>query len=265
MKNIITIASYSFLRYLKNPLSICIFILAPVIMYAYVMGSSTSSNSYVAPVIEQNADSVNNNIIIQDKNIVQKNDKLCVIYTVLFLFYFAILSAHSISSDSNNGLLKRTISASATITQTLLGKLLGNIILMYIFVVVLIGISKFIFEFSWGTNMVLTAFALFIFTIIVNNFGLIISAISKNLYLCTIIVAGINFAMSFTVFYGIYAPIKLPHAITTLQKYSLHNYMIKAIVEEGNIDCYFRQIIVLIIVAVVTGILGLIFGRRAFR
>lgn len=231
MKNIATITYYTILKYVRNPIALIVFILAPILITFTLTGSSDykfTQNINKAQTIQIN-ENLKNNIINPEQGVLNTSDKVCTAVIMLFLFYVAVLSSHSILYDLKNGINQRLNASPVTTMEKLLGKSLGNISLMAIYAIILIIITKYAFGIKWSGNIFIIFTSLLLIIIMGNSFGIIITGLSKNIYICALCAFIINYLSVYTVFIYSYSPLKLTGVVAFVNKYSFHNYTLKAI------------------------------------
>lgn len=266
MNSIMTTAYYTVLKYIRKPLACAAFILAPIIITFTLTGSVDYKYTEGKNII-QSQSNIENIIINPKQEILSVNDKVSLASMLIFLFYGSILSSHSIIYDLKNGVNQRLKSSPLSTMENILGKTIGNISVMAIFAAVLLMIAKYAFNVNLNGNIFIIIAAFMLFLIIVNGFGIIVTAFARNIYLCALASFALNFFMTFPVFVGTFSPAKISGILGFINKLSMHNYVVKAIMGNVMQDRLMvrNSLIVLLIASIVVGGLSLIAGRKVLE
>ncbi|HEX2937583.1 MAG TPA: ABC transporter permease [Ruminiclostridium sp.] len=257
MKDILIIAGCTLRRYIKNPIALVLFLGAPILVFAFLTGSGIENyfpdvkgfpgtclqNSYVAPL-----------------GGLRTVDKECIIFMLMLIFYFAVLSFHAVTSDLKNGLSDRIKAAPTGPMKIVAGKFIGSFILILSFLTVILLTGKFLFQINFGSNFLVTCTALFLFCLITNSLGFIFAGFVRNIYVCFVLDFCIDFPMMFSVMTKSLSPSKMPPLFTFLLKISLHNYVLDAVLNAG-----IPYLTPILLVAAVTVPLSFIAGRWVLR
>lgn len=258
MEDILTIASYTLRRYARKPLVVVLFLGAPLLLFAFLSGSTTPS--YITAVKSAPGVSCLKNSFIAPVGGMKTTDRECIAFMLMLLFYFAVASCSSVTNDFENGLNARFKSTPAGCLNNIIGKALGNLALMFGFSVVLIILGKFLFSVSFGANDAVTVAALFLFCVITNSFGILLSGFIRNIYVCCVLDFCVNFPMMYVVMYKILAPVKITPFFSCLSAFSLHNYAENAMVGASP-----SGLVPLLVIAAVITPMSLIVGRWALK
>lgn|GEM_PF-3016107 len=185
MESILATARYTIIKFIRNPLAVIAFIAAPLLITYMLTGSidNNLSTNLTKAQVEQSKANLENNIINPNETAVSTNDKAAMASIILFIFYGAVLSANFIIHDLKNGINDRLKSMPTTTIKILLGKSIGNMGAMGIFAFILILITTYFFNINWGENKLILFTAMVLFLIIENSFGIIITGLSKNIYI----------------------------------------------------------------------------------
>lgn len=275
--NMLTIAYYTSIKYLRNVLAMSAFILAPILIIFILTGSTDTRfiDNNSKEIIEVNsidkstaAQSSNLEVTIVEpyKNSLSINDKISIASMLIFLFYSSLLSSHSIISDLKNNTHLRLKSSPASFFENILGKSIGIIFITAICSLIIVLITKYAFHVNWSGNIGTTALSLLMFLIIVNSFGVIITGLTKNIYICALIAFSVNFAMVFPVMVGIYSPVE-NHVLEIVRKISFHSYTMNSIAGSITNDTalFYGSIFTLAIITIVMFCLSLLVGRRVLK
>lgn len=262
MESILVTARYTIIKCIRNPLAVIAFIAAPLLITCVLTGSIDNKiiKGLTKAQIEQSKANLQNNRINADESTVSTNDKVTMGSILLFLFYGAVLSSYLIIHDLKNGINTRLKSVPITKVKILLGKSAGSIGSMSIFAFILVIITCSLFHTNWGKNKLIIFAAIALFLIIENSFGIVITGISKNIYMCALLTFGINFFMIFPVYVGAFSPIKISGALETISKLSFHNYVIKALTTSSE-----NALIILFISAAVMFVISLFIGKKVLN
>lgn len=262
MESILVTARYTIVKYLRNPLAVIAFIVAPLLLICVLTGSidNNLSKGFTDSQIEQSKINLQNNIINPNEAAVSKNDKVAMASILIFLFYGAILSSNLVINDLKNGINTRLKSLPITRIKILLGKSIGCIGIMGIFAFALVIITTYFFNTNWGENKLVILVAIALFLVIENSFGIIVSCLSKNIYVCVLPVFAINFFMVFPVYVEAYSPIKISGALEIISKLSFDNYVVKAITT-GSVN----SLMVLFISAAIMFCVSLFVGKKVLN
>lgn len=258
MRDIMNVAFYTLHRYIKKPLAIAIFLVAPVLMFIFLSGSSVQ---YFTPDVKAipGATCLKNSFVSPADGI-KTTDKECIVFMLMYLFYFAVLSCHSVTADLKNGLNTRFKASPVSPFKNILGKSIGNLVLMFGFAVVCVLIGRFVFGVNFGTNYSITLFTLFVFCIITNSLGILLSGFIRNIYVCGILDFALNFPMMFIVMEKIFSPLKVTSFFQIMDTLSLHSYAFNAIVKASA-----QAVLPLLAIAAVITPLSLLVGRRVLK
>lgn len=262
MYSILVTARYTIIKCIRNPIAVIAFIAAPLLITCMLTGSIDNRISKGVTKLQAKQSEVNleNNIVNTDKGTVSTNDKVTMGSILLFIFYGAVLSSYLIIHDLKNGINTRLKSLPITKIKILLGKSVGSIGSMGIFAVILVIITSSFFHTNWGANKLILFASIALFLIIENSFGIVVTGISKNIYICALITFGVNFFMIFPVYVEAFEPIKIRGALETITKLSFHNYVIKAVTTSSE-----NAIIILCISAAVMFVISLFIGKKVLN
>lgn len=259
MESILVTARYTIIKCIRNPLAVIAFIAAPLLVTYMVTGSMDNnlSTNLTKSQVEESRVNLQNNIINPNETAVSTNDKAAMASIILFVFYGAVLSTNLIIHDLKNGINDRLKSMPTTKINILLGKSLGNMGTMGIFAFTLIIITTYFFDVNWGENKLKLFAAMVLFLIIENSFGIIITGLSKNIYICALVAFAVNFFMVGPVYVGAFSPIKISGIIKIVDTLSFHSYVVKAITAGSG-----EALIVLCASAVIMFFISLVVGKK---
>lgn len=259
MESIFVTARYTIIKCIRNPLAVIAFIAAPLLITYMLIGSidNNLSKSLTKAQVEESKVNLENNIINPYESTVSTNDKAAMASIILFIFYGAVLSSNLIIHDLKNGINDRLKSLPTTKVNILLGKCLGNMGVMGIFAFTLIIITTYFFNISWGENKLIVFTAMVLFLIIESSFGVIITAVSKNIYICALATFVVNFFMVAPVYVGAFSPIKISGIIKFADTLSFHSYVVKATTTSSG-----EALIVLFASAVIMFFISLSVGKK---
>lgn len=259
MESIFVTARYTIIKCIRNPLAVIAFIAAPLLITYMLTGSidNNLSKSLTKAQVQASKDNLENNIINPYETAVSTNDKAAMASIILFIFYGAVLSSNLIIHDLKDGINDRLKSLPTTKINILLGKSLGNLGVMGIFAFMLIVITTYFFNINWGENKLIVFIAMVLFLIIESSFGVIITAISKNIYICALATFVVNFFMVAPVYVGAFSPIKISGIIKFADTLSFHSYVVKAITTSSG-----EALIVLFASAVIMFFISLFVGKK---
>jgi hypothetical protein len=258
MSDIITVASFTLRRYVRKPLAIVLFIFAPLLLFAFISGSTM--NSFVSDVKSVPGGTSLVNSFIAPEGGLETADRECIVFMLMTLFYFAVLSCQSVTGDFKNGINTRFKACPAGALKNIIGKSAGSFVLLFGFSILNLILGKLIFGVNFGSNMIITIATLFLYCIITNSFGILLSAFIRNIYVCCVLDFFINFPMMFVVMYKIFSPIKITPMFSFLSAISIHNYAFNAIVTTE-----WSALLPLLAIAAVITPLSLLVGRRVLR
>lgn len=271
--NVLSIAYYTSIKYFRNVVTIIAFILVPLFMVLILTGSTemkyfdnnkaiTVTSSVEKSKAVQGIKNTSNlavTIVTPTAEVMGKNNKVSIAVVILFLFYASLLTSYSIINDFKSNTHLRLKTSPTAFFENILGKSLGNIMVTATCAIILVFATKFAFNVSWGKNIFVTMIALLLFLIIINSFGILITTLSKNIFICALICFAFNFTMIFPVFVETYAPVK-SDALQVISKFSLHRYAIEAIINGTS-----NSIIMLALITAFMFCLSLLAGRRLLK
>ena len=254
---ILTIAYYTAIKYLRNPLVMIAYIFSPVVMAFFLTG--TVENKFIDTVKATSIGNSNLQVTMIQSNL---NNKIAIVCLILFLFYGCILCSYTVISDFKNNTNLRFKCSPVNFMANIIGKSLGNIGVLSICTLMSVLIIKYGFNVNFGSNIPLLILVLLIYLFIINGLGIIFANFCKNIYICALLSFAFNFTMVFPVMVDTYSPIN-SKIIENISKFSIHNYVVKAIYGIINMDAYSTRsaIIILSAITFVICCLALIAGR----
>lgn len=258
MRDILTVAGCTLRRYSKKPLALVIFLFAPLLLFIFITGSSMES--YISDVEGVPGGTCLTNSFISPAGGVKTADRECLVFMLMCLYYFAVVSCVSVTDDLKTGLSSRFKASPVGPAKNILGKAIGNVTLLFGYSAVLVLIGRFLFGIQFGSRPAVTAAALLLFCVIVNSLGILLSGLVRNIYVTCVFVFCLNFPMMFVVMYKIFAPIKMTPLFSFLNTVSLHNYAYNAIMNAG-----WSGLLPLLAIAVVIVPLSLLVGREVLK
>lgn len=258
MNDIITVAGYTLRRYIKNPFAIVLFLVAPILIFAFISGSTIQN--FIPNIKSFPGGSCLQNNFVSPPEGMKTTDKECIVFMLMYLFYFAVLSCHSVTTDLKNGLNARFKASPVGPYKNILGKSIGNLILILGFTAVTVIAGQFVFGINFGSNFAATFCALFLFCLITNSFGILLSLFIRNVYVCGILIFAIDFPMMFIVMHKIFSPMNLTPLFKFMDIISLHSHAIDIIVTAGA-----EGLLPLLIIAAVITPLSLVAGRWVLK
>lgn len=262
MKSIFIMARCIIAKCMRNPLIIIAYVVTPLLISYMLVGSMDSSLNInlSKSQIEQSEINLKNNIIKSDENVVSTNDKVVMASVLLFLFYGAVLSSNFILQDLKNGVNDRMKSFPITKIKILLGKTIGSIGVMGIFAFISIIITSYLFNTNWGENKLILFAAILLFLIIESSFGIIVTGLSKNIYICVLATFAVNFFMVFPVYAEASSPMTVNNTLRIIDRLSFHSYVVKAAASGSE-----SSIIILLLSAILLFFISLIVGRKVLE
>ena len=258
---ILTIAYYTAIKYLRNPLVMIAYIFSPVVMAFFLTG--TVENKFIDTVKATSIGNSNLQVTMIQSNL---NNKIAIVCLILFLFYGCILCSYTVISDFKNNTNLRFKCSPVNFLDNIIGKSLGNIGVLSICTVISVLMIKYGFNVNFGSNLFLLILIFMLYIVIINCLGIIFADFCKNIYICALLSFAFNFTMVFPVMVDTYSPIN-SKIIENISKFSIHNYVVKAIYGIINKDVYSTtsSILILSVTTVVIFCLSLIAGRRALK
>ncbi len=111
---------------------------------------------------------------------------------LLFLFYSAILSGYSIINELKKNTISRINSLPISSIANISGKIIGNVMTLFVCSVIMIVFTKYVFNSNWNGNMHSILLTFLLFCIIVVCFGYIVALLTKRLGISVLIVTCLN-------------------------------------------------------------------------
>lgn len=278
--NILTIAYYTVKRYSRNIIAIFAFILAPILIISILTGATeyksyenTNAQEIQSEISNIHIDKKDNNksnlkvfLIDINKGTINKNLKISIACTLLFLFYGGLLISYSIINDLKSNVHIRIKSSAVSFIENFMGKFLGNILILIICAFIDVLIIKYGLNIDWNGNYFIIFLSLILFLSIVNSIGIIITVFFKNIYICALIFFAFNYSMVFPIMVNAFNPNK-SKIIDIMSNLSFHNYVYKAILADisNNIVLLENSMTILIVITIILFSVALIAGRRILR
>jgi ABC-2 type transport system permease protein len=171
---------------------------------------------------------------------------------LIFLFYGSLMGSYCIIYDHNKNTDLRHRVAPIRYIENFFGKAVGNVLILSLCTLCIVLITKFVFGMNWNANAAIILSAMLLFLIVVNSFGMLITRITKNIYLCGLIAFSFNFCLVFPIMSYTYTS-RSNTIFDILLTVSPHYYTYKAIMDGIYSNSYSNSlhcILILFLIAV---------------
>ena len=268
---ILSIAYFTAIKYIRNPLALLAFIAAPIVIIFVLTGSTefgvldlSQDNMSLAQAQNESNLKVT---IIEANGALRVKDKVSMASMFIFLFYGSLLTSYSIISDLKKNTHLRFKASPIRFIENFIGKSLGHILIMAISTLVIFIITKFVLEVNWNGNIFIILLTFLLFLTIVNSFGIIITGFTRNIYISALATFAVNFTMIFGSMSEAFTPIDKSSVIHYFMKFSIQNYALKTLYGSIMKDTVLMQnsLLVLALIAVGMIILSYAIGRRVLK
>ncbi|NIK77085.1 ABC-2 type transport system permease protein [Paenibacillus castaneae] len=234
-------------------------------LQAQKVGEITSDTVNENAVHEMNLSKayVKDQIIVTEGKVPRGIDYYSVTMLFQCLFFGTILAVLSVIRDSLNRTSERSATAPITNWEYVMGKMIGNVTVLFIFALFIVLFTKFVYGANWNGSWWVILASILLYIVIAIGFGLCIAYLTRNTGVSSI------FVMFGAIFFSLSSGGFAREVGPTLEKISLFSPNHYA--QEAIFDAVYRgssfatssyEIIILVIMAALMIALSLLVGRR---
>lgn len=184
---------------------------------------------------------------------------------IFFVFFTGTTFAQSLLKENEEKTLPRLFTTPTTMAEILAAKILGAMLMILIQIVVLVLVSKLIFNFDWGNPLSLV-FTMVFLDVAAASFGVMVMSLVKSTQQAGFVVGGVMTATSMIGIFPIMMQSTLP-ALNTASLFTPQGWAMKALkltVDGAGLPSLVLPLAVLLAASIVFFVIGVFLFRRRF-
>lgn len=184
---------------------------------------------------------------------------------IFFVFFTGTTFAQSLLKENEERTLSRLFTTPTTMTEILAAKILGAMLMILIQIVVLVLVSKLIFNFDWGNPLSLV-FTMVFLDVAAASFGVMVMSLVKSTQQAGFVVGGVMTATSMIGIFPIMMQSTLP-ALNTASLFTPQGWAMKALkltLDGAGLPSLVLPLAVLLAASIVFFVIGVFLFRRRF-
>lgn len=184
---------------------------------------------------------------------------------IFFVFFTGTTFAQSLLKENEERTLSRLFTTPTSMTEILAAKILGAMLMILIQIVVLVLVSKLIFNFDWGNPLSLV-FTMVFLDVAAASFGVMVMSLVKSTQQAGFVVGGVMTATSMIGIFPIMMQSTLP-ALNTASLFTPQGWAMKALkltLDGAGLPSLVLPLAVLLAASIVFFVIGVFLFRRRF-